>query len=110
RMFKGPIATTLENERVAFLPVDPVVPGKNMYPRDATRAELDAWMAANTDAENLLAARTRVRHATAENARHDLATLEKYPVLDTLHPELRARLETIAAKPERNGFYAVPYA
>src|SRR5712691_2182944 len=32
RLFQGPIATTLENKREPFLPVDPVVPGNNMYP------------------------------------------------------------------------------
>src|SRR5260221_1213488 len=32
RLFQGPIATTIENQREPFLPVDPVVPGKNMYP------------------------------------------------------------------------------
>src|SRR6185503_7258085 len=32
RLNQGPIATTLENKREPFLPVDPVVPGKNMYP------------------------------------------------------------------------------
>jgi len=31
RLFQGPIATTLENKREPFLPVEPVVPGKNMY-------------------------------------------------------------------------------
>ena len=37
-IFKGPIATTLENERVAFLSVKPEVPGKAVYPRSATKA------------------------------------------------------------------------
>jgi hypothetical protein len=37
RLNQGPIATTLENKREPFLPVDPVVPGKNMYPWGVTR-------------------------------------------------------------------------
>src|ERR1051325_7027171 len=37
RLFQGPIATTLENKREPFLPVDPVVPGKNMYPWGVTK-------------------------------------------------------------------------
>ena len=32
RLFSGPIATTLDNKREPFLPVDPLKPGKNMYP------------------------------------------------------------------------------
>src|SRR5688500_11066633 len=32
RLFQGPIATTLENKREAFLPVAGLEPGKNVYP------------------------------------------------------------------------------
>ena len=32
RLNQGPIATTLDNKREPFLPVEPVVPGKNVYP------------------------------------------------------------------------------
>ena len=42
---KGPIATTLENERQAFLNVDDETPGKNVYPRGLTREEMDAYFA-----------------------------------------------------------------
>ena len=31
-LFAGPIATTLDNQRPPFLPVDSLVPGKNFYP------------------------------------------------------------------------------
>jgi hypothetical protein len=31
RLFQGPIATTLENKREPFLPVDALKPGKNIY-------------------------------------------------------------------------------
>src|SRR5882757_2096125 len=41
RLFQGPIATTLENKREPFLPVDPVVPGKNMYPWGVKREEIE---------------------------------------------------------------------
>ena len=37
RLFKGPIATTPENEREAFLPVSPETAARNVYPPDATR-------------------------------------------------------------------------
>src|SRR6185503_14423168 len=32
RLFQGPIATTLDNKREPFLPVQMAKPGKNMYP------------------------------------------------------------------------------
>ncbi|HEX7048465.1 MAG TPA: NUDIX hydrolase [Gammaproteobacteria bacterium] len=110
RMFKGPIATTLANEREAFLPVDETVPGKNMYPWGVTREELDAFLAANPDVNNLLDERTVVRRSTAKNAARDLAELTQHPALDLLHPDLRERLENIKKSPDADGFYAVPYA
>ncbi|HET8645791.1 MAG TPA: NUDIX hydrolase, partial [Vicinamibacteria bacterium] len=108
RLFQGPVATTLENKRETFLPVDAVVPGKNVYPWGVTREEVDAWLARNAGARaELMAARTVVRRDTADNRRADLALLAKHPALDTLHPGLRARLQ---APPAAGGFYAVPYA
>ena len=41
-LFKGPIATTLENERLPFVPVGPEQPGKTVYPDGLTREDLDA--------------------------------------------------------------------
>ena len=35
----------LTNERVAFLPVDEQRPTRNMYPLDATKEEIDAFLA-----------------------------------------------------------------
>jgi hypothetical protein len=46
RLNHGPIASTLDNKREAFLPVAPQVPGRNVYPIDVTREELDAFLAA----------------------------------------------------------------
>ena len=47
RLFQGPIATTLDNRREPFVAVEPAPPGKNVYPWDLTRAELDAYLAAH---------------------------------------------------------------
>jgi hypothetical protein len=47
-----------------------------------------------------------VRRATAANQQRDLAALRRHPVLDTLHPGLRARLSRPASA---GAFYAVPY-
>lgn len=112
RLFQGPIATTLENKREAFLPVQQVVPGKNVYPR-VEKSEIDKYATADTSAGRAISdARTVVRKSTPENLKTDLDTLKKYPVLDTLHPGLRVSLKglssqsAISAKP----FYAVPYS
>ena len=108
RLNKGPIATTLENTREAFLPVDPTVPGKNVYPWGVTKDEIERYLAAHpAERERILDPRTVVRRSTRENLRRDLAALDRHPVLDALHPGLRARL-TAPADPA--GFYAVPYA
>ena len=37
RLFQGPIATTLDNKREPFLPVDGLKPWKNMYPWGITK-------------------------------------------------------------------------
>src|SRR6267154_1624600 len=119
RLFQGPIATTLENKREPFLPVDPVVPGKNVYPWGVTKEEIETYLSAHPEKrEQILGLRTVVRTANSLNAGSDLAKLRKYPVLDTLHPGLRTELEAIqggksrapATMLARQGFYAVPYS
>src|SRR5918992_3168043 len=49
RLFQGPIATTLENKREPFLPVDGVQPGKGVYPWGVKKEELDAFLAAHPE-------------------------------------------------------------
>ena len=105
---KGPIATTLDNERLPFLPVAPEQPGKNVYPYGLEREEIDAWLANNPAAAGqLLDVRSVVRRATPENLAADRKRLADYAALDALHPGLRQRLESHAGA---DGFYAVPYA
>jgi hypothetical protein len=43
-LFKGPIATDLDNSREAFLPADPTVPGKNVYPWGVSKAEIEVFL------------------------------------------------------------------
>lgn len=114
RLNQGPIATTLENKREPFLPVDPVVPGKNMYPWGVTKEELERSFAeGKADRAAILDQRSVARRVTPENLRDDLAKLRRYPVLDTLHPGLRERLSEFSS-PRAHGpqtdFYAVPYS
>lgn len=111
RFNRGPIATTLDNKREPFLPVAPTTPGKNVYPWAILKGEVDAFMAARSDARaSILDARTVVRRADAESVKRDLEALRKHPVLDALHPGLRERLERMEAIPEPKVLYAVPYA
>jgi len=120
RLFQGPIATTLENKREPFLPVDPVVPGKNMYPWGVTKEDLEKSIAGGrADRDEVLDQRTVARRVTPENLRDDMAKLMKYPSLDTLHPGLKDHLSHITLQLLRRGsrmrveqtdFYAVPYS
>ncbi len=100
RLNQGPIATTLENKREPFLPVDPTKPGKNVYPWGMAKETIDQRHL------DLLDLRTVVRSQT--NLTPDIATLKKYPVLQTLHPKLLSQLSI--AKTDVDFLYAVPYA
>src|SRR2546421_5403626 len=64
RLFQGPIATTLENKREPFLRVEPIVPGKNMYPWGITKEELETFLSKHTEQlEQFMDSRTRVQVA-----------------------------------------------
>lgn len=109
RLFHGPIANTLDNQRVPFLAVRPIAPGKTVYPWGIEATELEAFLAAQPARRDaLLAPRTVVRRGESAAIRADLATLDRHPVLDALHPHLRGELEALRANPA--GFYAVPYS
>lgn len=105
RMMRGPIATTLDNRREAFLNVAPETPGKTMYPQDATREGVDEWLAENPDRlDDIMHLRAVVQTAEPRNVNRALSTLDAYPALDMLHPGLRAHLQ------ESEGFISVPYS
>jgi len=95
RLNQGPIATTLENKREPFLPVDPP-PVTNVYPQGVNKELLESFLAAHPEKrEELMNARSVVKRATPANLQRDLGMLTKYPVLDTLHPGLRVELESL---------------
>ncbi len=103
RLFQGPIATTLDNKREQFLPVEPTKPGKNVYPWGITKEAIDQKRALMPE---LLDLRTVVRSQV--NVKSDMDALRKYPVLQTLHPKLLSQLGGM-----RTGvdfLYAVPYS
>jgi Zincin-like metallopeptidase len=100
RLFQGPIATTLDNKREPFLPVAATKPGKNVYPWGITKELIDPKRA------DLLDLRTVVR--SAKTLKADIATLNKYPALQTLHPKLLGELQRLT--PGATLLYAVPYS
>src|SRR5215216_27974 len=103
RLNQGPIATTLENKREPFLPVDPLKPGKNVYPWGITKEQIDQTHA------DLLDLRSVVRSANAKNLKDNIATLQKYPALQTLHPKLLSELQRLQGQTKAS-LYSVPYA
>ncbi|MCP4202349.1 MAG: NUDIX hydrolase [bacterium] len=118
RVFKGPIATTLDNRRTPFLPVAAEVPGKNVYPADVTREELRAWLEEHPEErDSILDVRSVVRRVTPDKLEADLAALEGHSELALMHPRLGQQLAELAAGLARSdidaqptGFYAVPYS
>jgi len=121
RLFQGPIATTLENKREPFVPVDAIKPGKNMYPLGITKEQIEQALGLPSGQadkrEKVMDLRSVVRALNVKNLQADIATLNKYPALETLHPGLLADLLKLSADPQRilsqqqgNDVYAVPYA
>jgi hypothetical protein len=108
---QGPIGTTLDNDRLPFVPAEPAPRGKNVYPWGISKDEVDAFIAANPgERASLTHLRSVVRRAELAVLKRDLNKLRQYPVLDTLHPGLRAKLERLARKPDRAVLYAAPYS
>lgn len=103
RLSQGPIATTLDNKREPFLPVDGLKPGKNVYPWGIAKEAIDEKR------RDLLDLRTVVRYATEKNVSADIATLNKYPALQTLHPKLLGELRRLQSA-AKTSLYSVPYA
>ena len=111
RLFQGPIATTLDNKRLPFVDVATPPPGKNVYPLDLTGQEYEKFVADHPDRKaELTHLRSVVRRADAASLKRDLDTLGANPVLDVLHPGLKARLEGFAKSPDSKMLYAVPYS
>lgn len=130
RLNQGPIATTLDNKREPFLQVMPPTPGKNVYPSYASKEMLEPYVGHHPDShDEIFDSRTVVHWTMTEELGRDLAILKRYPVLDTLHPGLKMRLQALLEsqkvrekraltnkKPDEDGlvaaggYYAVPYS
>lgn len=108
---QGPIATTLDNELLPFLPVDGWVPGRNVYPWAIDASEIEAFLAAHPDRRPaILGLHTVVRRTTPTALRRDLTTLRGHRELSALHPGLEAQLTALAAAADPEPLYAVPYS
>jgi hypothetical protein len=114
RLFQGPIATTLENQRAPFVPVAGTQPGKNVYPWAITKEGVDSKLSLTNPPvrakQALLDLRTVVKNADLANLQGDIDRLMKYPALQTLHPGLLTQLQGLQRHPSNSGLYAVPYA
>lgn len=109
-LFRGPIATTLENERLPFLPVDGFAAGRNVYPWAIDAGEIEAFLERRPDRRpEILGVHAAVRRTSERSLRKDLAALRRHPSLDVLHPGLRERLTGLLAKPAE-AFYGIPYS
>jgi hypothetical protein len=110
-VFKGPVGRMLDNKSRVFMPVEPKVPGRNVYPWGIKREELDAYFARfPQERPHLLDVRHTVKRSERSGLEADLQTLDSYPVLDVLHPGLRDLLEKLHTDPGDRAFYACPYS
>ena len=108
---QGPIATTLENELLPFLPVDGFAGGRNVYPWQIEAAEVEAFLEQYPEQRgDILGLHTVVRRSTPTNLRRDLTTIRGHRELAVLHPGLEARLTALAADATPPALYAVPYS
>jgi Zincin-like metallopeptidase len=119
RLNQGPIATTLDNKREPFLPIDGPQPGKNVFPWAVTKEELESFLTAHPESrDSIMDLRTVVKRTTTANLQRDLSFLKKYSVLAALHPGLEQTLnkkllsttKTRAGAGQPSDFYAVPYS
>jgi len=105
RMMKGPVATTLENNRESYLNVLPLTSAKNVYPAGTTRDDMDAFLATNPDRKDeLLHLRAVVKAATATNKHAAYKALDAYPSLETLHPGIRDYIKSAET------YFSLPYS
>jgi len=108
-LFRGPIATTVDNQVLPFLPVEDQLPTRNIYPKGTDKTKLDLYLAQHPERRAaLMHVRGVVREATPARIAADLATLTKYPDLMVGHPGLREQLEGLQGKPQ--GYYGLPYS
>jgi hypothetical protein len=108
---QGPIATTLDNELLPFLPVDGFAGGRNVYPWQIEASEIETFIEGHpSQRKDILGLHTVVRRSTTTNLRRDLTTIRGHHELGALHPGLEDRLTALVANPQTQALYAVPYS
>jgi len=108
---KGPITSNENNQRVPFLPVADSQKGRNVYPLDTEKSEIEAYLSKNPEERaSIMHLRSVVRKVTPVNLTEDIAKLNGYTHLDILHPSLKAQLERIQNVHPNEGFYGLPYS
>ena len=111
RLNQGPIAATLDNKREPFVPVSPQSPSRNVYPLDATKDEIEKYLAAHPEQrDQILGERTIVRRATSTNIARDTQILNTFAVLRELHPNVFAQIRAMRQTNDPATLYAVPYS
>jgi hypothetical protein len=82
-----------------------------MYPQGMRTENLDPFLQSRPDlAADLLAVRTVVRESNKQNLQRDMGMLDRFPVLDGLHPDLRQQLQAIHSGADESPWYALPYS
>ena len=86
----------------------PAPPGKNVYPWDLTKAEIDAYLAAHPEEQRRAhpPAFGRPPRGHGERCARDLASSRQHPVLDALHPGLAPELKGWRDGPTASMLYA----
>lgn len=111
RLNRGPIASTLDNRRLPFLPVKPLAPGKGVWPEGIEKAEVEAFLTAHPGERGaIMSPLTVVKRAGAAAVTADQGALARHPALAVLHPGFARRLKALRDKPNPAALYAVPYA
>lgn len=107
---KGPIVTTMSNERIPFLPVAEETPGKNVYPWGISREEVDRFLQSHPESSSsVMHLRHVVRRTNEGNLQRDMETLALHPAIDELHPGLKDRLARLSGA-DAPGLYGLPYS
>lgn len=105
RISKGPVATTLDNDRQNIFTGTEDGASPNVYPQGVARADIDAFIALYPSREmDILHPRGIVKAATEANKQAALAVLDARPALSILHPKLREHILTA------KGYFALPYS
>lgn len=100
-----PVALNLDYEAQKFLNAQDFTRAKNVYPLGTDREMIDRFFEAHPERKNeIMDLRAVVMTATQENKDWALASLDKHPTLEILHPGIRERIT------KADIFFGLPYS